>query len=143
MASIPLQRSKAWLEEKGFHVWIVEHFNPFAHIRQDMYGFADLVAIRHDMKGVWAINACGENVKEHIGKYLNGWTHPKKGQQPPNPHLPVWLCGGNRMSIMGWGKRSSDGKGSRKVWTLRLVEFYLDGAEVKWREATPEPVEIS
>ncbi len=142
MASIPLQRSKAWLEEKGWHVWIVEVWNSWAHIRQDLYGFGDLVAIRHDQKGVWAINATDERVKEHIDKYLNGWEHPTKGHQPPNSHLPVWLSGGNRFSIAGWGKRSSGGHGSRKVWTLRMVEFFLDGAEVKWKEVAPE-VEVT
>lgn len=140
MASIPLQRSKAWLENKGWHVWIVEHWNSWAHIRQDMYGFADLVAIRHDFKGVWAINACEDNgeVQGHIKKYLDGYDHPKKGRQPPNIHLPVWLSAGNRFSIAGWGKRSADGRGSRKVWTLRMVEFFLDGAEVKTKEIEVE-----
>lgn len=136
MASIPLQRSKAYLEEKGWHVWIVEVWNQWAHIRQDMYGFADLVAIRHDMKGVWAINACEDNggaVTDHVKKYLNGWDHPKKGRQPPNSHLPIWLSAGNRFSIMGWGKRCIAGTGSRKVWTLRMVEFFMEGAEVKWK----------
>ena len=91
------------------------------------------------------INACADDgaVKDHVDHYLNGWIHPKKGPQPPNPHLPVWLSGGNRFSIMGWGKRSSDGRGSRKVWTLRTVEFYLEGAEVKWKEAKPEPIEVT
>ncbi len=127
MASIPLQRSKAWLKEKGWHVWIVERWNQFAGVRQDMYGCIDLVAIRHDLRGVWGINACGEDVQGHVKKYLNGWEHPKKGLQPPNPHLPVWLAGGNRFSIFGWGKRSMSGYGSRKVWTLRVVEFLLNG----------------
>lgn len=138
MASVPLQRTKAWLEKLGWHTWIVEYWNPHAFVRQDMYGFADLVAIRHDFKGVWAINACEDSgeVSAHVKKYLDGWAHPKKGHQPPNSHLPVWLSGSNRFSIAGWGKRSSAGKLSRKVWTLRMVEFFLDGSEVKWKEVT-------
>lgn len=147
MASIPLQRSKQWLEEKGWHVWITEVWNSWAHIRQDLYGLHDLAAIRHDSPGVWGINACEDSgaVSEHIKRYLNGGiieTGKKKGQTfPPNAHLPVWLAAGNRFSIMGWGKRSSEGRGSRKVWTLRMVEFFLEGAEVKWKEVTLEPVE--
>lgn len=134
MASAPLQRSKAWLEDKGWHVWITEVWNSWAHIRQDLFGLIDFVAIRHDAKGVWGINACEDNgaVSEHIKKYLNGYDHPKKGRMPPNIHLPVWLSCGNRFSIFGWGKRGD--RGCRKVWTLRVVEFYLDGAEVKWKE---------
>jgi hypothetical protein len=140
MASIPLQRSKAWLEEKGWRVWIVEYWHAQAHVRRDLYGFGDLVAIRHDLKGVWCVNACEDNgeVQAHVKKFLNGFVYEsgkKMGQsQPPNAHLPVWLAGCNRFSIMGWGKRSSEGRGSRQVWKLRMVEFYLDGPEVKWKE---------
>src|SRR3974390_1777944 len=133
MPAIALQRSKAWLEEKGWHVAIVEHWNQWARIRQDLYGLMDLVAIRHDLKGVWGINACDDNggaIQAHVRKYLDGWTDEKTGKRyEPNPHLSVWLCGGNRFSIMGWGKRNAEWRGSRKVWTMRLVEFFLVGAE--------------
>jgi hypothetical protein len=132
MASLALQRSKQYLEEKGFHVWITEHWNQWSRTRQDLFGFADLVAVRHDSKGVWAVNACGEDVASHTKKYLNGWEHPKKGHQPPNPHLPVWLAAGNRLSIMGWRLRKNEG--TRDTYQLRMVEFYLEGAEVKWKE---------
>lgn len=138
MPSIPLQRSKGWLEKRGFHVWITEYFNQWAHIRVDLFNLIDFVAIRHDSKGVWGINSCDDDsgaVSAHIAKYLNGYDHPKKGRIGPNPHLPVWLAAGNRFSIFGWGKRGPRGK--MKVWTLRVVEFYLDGAEVKWKSITP------
>ena len=143
MSAIPLQRTKSWLENKGWHCWIVEHWNQFAHIRQDMYGFADLVAIRHDSKGVWAVNACADNgeIMGHIEKYLVGWNHPKKGFIGPNEHLPVWLSAGNRFSVFGWGKRGAAGK--RKVWTLRVVEFYLEGPTVRWREVVDDPIAVS
>lgn len=140
MASVALQRSKQYLEEKGFHVWITEIWNSWAHVRQDLYGLHDLVAVRHDSPGVWGVNACVDAgaVSEHVKKYLNGYDHPKKGRQPPNPHLAVWLAAGNRFSIFGWGKRCRNGPGTRKEWTLRMVDFYLDNAEVKWREIPGE-----
>lgn len=142
MASISLQRTKQWLEDKGWHVEIVEKWNQWAHIRQDCFGLHDLLALRHDITGVWGINACEDNgaVQGHIDKYLNGYDHPKKGRQSPNRHLPVWLASRNRFSIFGWGKRASDGRGSRKIWTLRVVDFYLDGAEVKWREVVASEI---
>lgn len=115
-------------------------WNQWSHTRSDGYGFIDLTAIRHDFKGVWGINACAEDVQEHIRKYTEGWDHPKKGRQPPNPHLPVWLSGGNRFSIFGWGKRGAMGK--RKMWTLRVAEAYLEGAQVKFKEVTPEALEV-
>lgn len=145
MASIPLQRSKAWLEDKGWHVWVTEYWNSWAHVRVDLYNLIDFVAIRHDNPGVWGINACEDDgaVQGHVNRYLNGYDHQKKGRVGPNPHLPVWLSAGNRFSLFGWGKRSQDGRGSRKVWTLRVVEFYLDGAQVKTREVLSEALAIS
>ena len=140
MSALAYQRTNAWLQEKGWHTWRWETWNQWSHTRQDGYGFIDLTAIRHDFKGVWGINATDEHVQDHVSKYLDGWDHPKKGRQPANPHLPVWLCGGNRFSIFSWGKRG--GRGERKVWTLRLVEFYLDGAQVKTKEVLPEVLEV-
>jgi hypothetical protein len=141
VASLALQRSKQWLEEKGWHVWVTEYWNSWAHVRVDLFNLIDFVAVRHDAKGVWGINACEDNgaVQGHVDRYLNGYEHPKKGHIGPNPHLPVWLAAGNRFSLFGWGKRGAVGK--RKLWTLRVVEFYLQGAEVKWREVTEEPIE--
>lgn len=138
MSAVPLQRSKAWLQQRGWHVWITEVFNHWAHIRQDLFGLIDFVAIRHDSNGVWGINSCIDDgsVQAHVHKYIDGFDHPKKGRMGPNPHLPVWLAAGNRFSIMGWGKRGA--RGERKLWTLRLVDFYLDGAEVKWKEVVAD-----
>lgn len=108
-----------------------------ANIRKDFLGLGDLGAVRHDFKGTWYINACEDNgaVTDHIKSYLNGGIRKSgkmKGQPfPPNPHLPVLLCG-NRFSIFGWGMRG--GRGERKTWTLRVVEFFLEGPEVKWKE---------
>lgn len=128
MPSLTLQRSKQWLEEKGWHVGIVEQWNQWSRTRRDLYGLMDLVAIRHDLPGVWGVNAVDDGgVQQHIRKYLNGWTDEKKDRTyGPNPHLPVWLACGNRFSIFGWGKRNSAGYGSRKVWTLRVTEFVLN-----------------
>lgn len=137
MASIALQRSKEWLEKKGWHVDVLERWIMGANIRKDFLGLGDLGAVRHDFKGTWYINACEDNgaVTDHIKSYLNGGIRKSgkmKGQPfPPNPHLPVLLCG-NRFSIFGWGMRG--GRGERKTWTLRVVEFFLEGPEVKWKE---------
>lgn len=142
MAALALQRTKQYLEDKGFHVWIVEHWNQWARIRQDAFGLLDLISIRHDCNGVWGVNSLQDNgeMQAHINRYMNGYDHPKKGRIGPNPHLPVWLSAGNRFSLFGWGLRGAAGK--RKTWTLRTVDFYLNGAEVKWREVLPEALDV-
>jgi len=42
----PTQRSLKLLREQGYTVAITERWNPFAKIRQDLFGFADLLAIK-------------------------------------------------------------------------------------------------
>lgn len=46
MATSPTQRSLKLLREAGYTVAVVEHFNHFARIRQDLFGFIDLLALR-------------------------------------------------------------------------------------------------
>ena len=33
------------LRDQGYKVWITEHWNPWARIRQDLFGCIDLLAI--------------------------------------------------------------------------------------------------
>lgn len=42
----PTQRSLAHLRKEGYRVAIVEKWNPHAHIRQDLFGCVDLLAIK-------------------------------------------------------------------------------------------------
>jgi len=41
----PTQRSLAMLREAGYLYAIVEHWNYFAKIRQDYFGFGDILAV--------------------------------------------------------------------------------------------------
>jgi hypothetical protein len=42
----PTQLSLAKLREEGYTVAVVEHWNAFARIRQDLFGFIDLLALK-------------------------------------------------------------------------------------------------
>jgi hypothetical protein len=42
----PTTRSLQYLRELGWTVAVVEHWNPFARVRRDLWGFADLIAFR-------------------------------------------------------------------------------------------------
>lgn len=46
MATSPTQRTLDRLREEGWMVAIVEHWNPHAKIRQDLFGFADIIAVK-------------------------------------------------------------------------------------------------
>lgn len=42
----PTKRSREHLEADGWIVDVVEHWNPFAKIRKDLFGFGDLFAVK-------------------------------------------------------------------------------------------------
>lgn len=132
MSALPLQRSKALLEEQGFKVWIVEYWNQWAHCRVDLFNMADLVAIRGDRQGVMAIQACGEDIQEHIRKLLEGWTSTKGKVYPPNPYLSDWLKAGNPFFIWGWRLRKHEG--TKDTWQLREVEMLIENGQVVPKE---------
>jgi hypothetical protein len=46
MANSPTQLSLKKLREEGYTVAVVEHWNAFARIRQDLFGFIDLLALK-------------------------------------------------------------------------------------------------
>lgn len=119
MAAVPLQRSKALLEENGWKVWKVETWNQWSRQRLDLYHLMDLVAIRADVTGVLGIQCCGEDVSAHVTKIMTGYTDGKGKVWGPNEYLPVWKAAGNKLLIHSWVKRGERGK--RKVWVLREV----------------------
>lgn len=88
----PTQRSLAYLREQGYTVAIVERWNPFARIRQDLFGFVDLLAIR---KGeTLAVQTTSTNVSERIKKIQN------------SEYLPKIRDAGWGIHIHGWRKNS-------------------------------------
>ena len=48
MAMSPTQLSIRHLKENGYLVSVVEKWNPFVKIRQDLFGFIDVLAIREN-----------------------------------------------------------------------------------------------
>ncbi len=52
----PTQRTLKRLRELGYLVQVVEHWNPHARIRQDLFGFIDVLAVREGE--VLAVQAC-------------------------------------------------------------------------------------
>ena len=61
----PTSRSLAHLRKLGFTVGITEKWNPYAHIRQDLFGCIDMVAIKKDVKGVLGIQTTSDTNIAH------------------------------------------------------------------------------
>lgn len=101
----PTQRSVKYLREQGWTVAVVEHWNPYARIRQDLFGFADLIAVKRAMFPLLVQVTSGSNVAARITKIKS---------------LPAFVdChhGGFYIFVHGWAKRGP--RGEAKTWTLR------------------------
>lgn len=89
----PTQRSLAFLREQGYLVSIVERWNPHARIRQDLWGWCDLLAIR---KGeVLAVQVTASAVAARIKKIQESET------------IGPVRDAGIRVVVHGWRKNSA------------------------------------
>lgn len=107
----PTQRSLAKLRADGWLVAVVERWNPYALVRQDLFGFADLLAVR-GTQTLAVQTTSGANVAARMEKIL------------ANRMAMVWLESPHRSIVIhGWAKRGARGK--RKVWSCREVPVEL------------------
>jgi hypothetical protein len=104
----PLQRSIAILKGQGYHVARGEHWNSFARIRQDLYGFGDLLVTNGDHIALVQVTTTG-NMGAREKKIFSLPVHR------------IWLSSGGRIFVHGWAKRGARGK--RKTWTLQEREL--------------------
>lgn len=88
----PTQRSIAHLKELGYMVAIVEHWNSFARIRQDLWGWCDILAIKTDE--ILAVQVTASGVSERIKKIEASETVGKVRDA------------GIRIEVHGWRKNS-------------------------------------
>ena len=104
----PTQRSLAKLRKEGWLVAIVEKWNPYVKIRQDLFGFGDLLAIRANTALIVQTTS-GSNVSARLDKIKSSQA------------AKVWLESPSREIIIhGWRKAGARGK--RKLWECREVQ---------------------
>lgn len=104
----PTQRSLKKLRDEGYTCAIVEHFNSFVRVRQDLFNFIDIVAIKEGIVGVLGIQT---TTRAHVNERL------KKIHD--NPISQLWLNTKNHIIIHGWSKIGARGK--RKLWNCYEV----------------------
>jgi hypothetical protein len=104
----PTQRTLKLCRDTGWTVQVVEKWNPFAKIRQDLFGFIDLVAMNGaNIIGIQATS--GANVSSRVDKIKE------------NPKSAEWLRSGGRLIVHGWRKLKSSGR-----WECREIEITLE-----------------
>lgn len=102
--SSPTRRSLEHLRAAGYLVAVVEKWNPHAGIRQDLFGFIDLLAVRENE--VLGVQACaGSSVSARVNKITD------------HPNLSAVRKAGIRIHVHGWRKRANG------RWTLREVDL--------------------
>lgn len=108
----PTQRSLAHLRKEGWTVAIVEKFNPYIKIRQDLWGFGDLLCF-HPLRGIDMI------VQTTTSANLAGRVQKVR----ENATAVLWLLSAHhRIEVHGWAKRFERGK-KRPKYELRKVEL--------------------
>lgn len=101
--SSPTQRSLAEMRGRGYLCGVVEKWNPHARIRQDLYGFIDILAIKEgEVVGVQSTSL--SNVSSRINKISE------------HENVAAVRKAGIRILVHGWGK------GSNGRYRLREVD---------------------
>lgn len=101
----PTQLSLRLLREQGWLVAVVEKWNPYAKIRQDLFGFIDIIAIKGDT--VMAVQATTEaNMAARLKKIAS------------LDSAAIWKCSTRTIEVHGWSKRGERGK--RKTWKCSI-----------------------
>ena len=105
------------LKQRGFNCAITEHWNSHVRIRQDLYGFIDLVYLDPHSMGVTAVQTTsGSNVSSRIAKIK------------ASDKAALWLVCGNAIVVHGWKRYAK--KLDRKWWRCREVWLRLDGGAI-------------
>lgn len=101
--SSPTQRSLAHLRDGGWLAQVVERWNPHARVRNDLFGFIDILAIRDGQTlGVQATS--GTNVAARVRKIAEA------------QHVGAVRAAGWRLEVHGWRKNAAG------RWVLRVED---------------------
>ena len=100
----PTSRSLKWLRENGWDACVVEKFNIYAKVRQDAFGYGDILAC-HPLRGIALVQTTSTGNMSARRKKIAGI-----------PQSARWMKCGGMVIIHGWAKRGPRGKAKR--WTL-------------------------
>lgn len=89
--SSPTQLSLDYMNKLGWTCQIVEKWNAFAKVRQDCFGFGDILAYK-PREGVALVQTTSaSHFSDHKHKILN------------SPHTGGWKRAGGRVFLHAWG----------------------------------------
>lgn len=121
----PTQRTIAHLKKLGYLApAVVEKWNPHVGIRQDLWGWCDIVAINPvAWKGKRDSTMAACRIYEPEIVFVQCTTQANAASRVDKilawPHLRELLGCGVQIEVWGWAKRGARGK--RKLWSVRRV----------------------
>lgn len=123
----PMVLTLKWFRDKGGIANKTEHWNHFANKRQDLFNFADLIAILPDKKGTTYIQCTtGDNFSARRKKIL------------ANPYVRPIIKAGNHVEVFGWRKVGPRGK--RKIYEARIDKITMEDLK---NEKTCDDIDVS
>ena len=121
----PTQRTIKANKDAGRLCGIVERFNSHVGkfgIRQDLFGFIDIIAIDPE-HGIVGVQSTGSAFSQHIKKMTEERSEP----------MYEWLKHA-RVELWGWRKVKLKRGGAAMRWKPRVAIFSLDGDKIKYEE---------
>ena len=100
----PTQRSLQHLKVLGYQARVVERWNPFAKVRQDVFG-AEVIGLKAG-EPVWVVQA------------TSGSNHAARREKlHAEGFVTLWTSCGAALEVWSWKKAGP--RGQRKIWRLR------------------------
>ncbi|MBS0364922.1 MAG: hypothetical protein JSR67_03750 [Proteobacteria bacterium] len=91
--SSPTQRSLAEMRKRGYLCQVVEHWNPHVKIRQDLYGFVDILCV-------------GEREVVAVQTTSRSGLSSRLKKIADHPNVAAVRRGGIRILVHGWWKQN-------------------------------------
>lgn len=111
----PTQRTLRECKAQGRLCGIVERWNQFAGthgIRQDLFGFIDIIALDTDL-GIVGIQSTGQDFAGHRRKMTDDRSE----------EMREWLRCGGIVELWGWRKVKKKRGGKQMVWRPRIERW--------------------
>lgn len=114
--SSPTQRTLKALRAEGYMTEVVERWNPHANIRQDLFGWIDIIAIKP-----------GEILAVQATSGSNHFARVTKLRKERQEQVTEWLAAGGLAEVWSWKSKQrvlKDGTvGKSKVWSPKVTRI--------------------
>lgn len=95
------------LRDTGHFAAVVERWNPFANVRQDLFGWVDIVAVHPKIPGILGVQTTTyKNLSARLAKAAG------------NEALVAWVLAAGRLEAHGWVKRKGHWQCEKRAITV-------------------------